>query len=127
MAFQFMEKVSGPDDKKNVWEKVITLNAAGNSSWVFPPFDSEKLIYTLSFDDDAGGGAGSGSATGKIQITNDLRLNIINDNEIITDDWPYGTIINQQTFIDGTPRITAFRVVMVGGTGRVRLAVSAQD
>jgi len=87
---------------------------------------SDVVYYSLSFDDGTGGGSGSGSATGKIEITTDLTQDIIDGNEIDSMDWGLGEITDQSTSQDYSRPITAFRINMTGGTGRVLLKVSAK-
>ncbi len=125
MPFQDMVKLNESDTP--TWEKQIVQKVVGNSDWVFIPFDISKVSYTLSFDDNAGGGLGSGSATGKVQTTSDLKENVLNGSDISALDWAYGDILNQSDSQDGTSgEVTAFRVVMTGGTGRAILKVRAK-
>jgi len=127
----YKEMLPIKDDGSNqikAWQYELTLTADSNSDWVFIPDDAQGITCTLSFDDGAGGIPTSGSATGKVQISGDLREQVYDDatNVIRPLDWPLGNITSQATTMDYVRPVTAIRLVKTGGVGRAVLRLRAR-
>lgn len=129
MPYKEMTAIKDEGSNKTfAWQIELTLTTDGNSDWVLVPDDCMGISMSLSFDDGSGGAAGSGSATAKVQVSGDLREQVIEDasNVVRERDWALGNITTQQTKMDWVRPVTAFRLVKTGGTGRAVLRARAR-
>lgn len=118
MAYHMMKAapLSVGSEKIFAFEEEVTLEAADTGDDVLVPDDVRGIALSLSF---------TGTATGKIEFTLS-KVNTVQAGDGIWQDWDEGDITDQATTTAYLVPVTAFRVVMTGGTGTVTMAARAQ-